>query len=216
MTMLLPAGFADGEALPLRVGLGVVRALEIVGTTAPEDAGSARSAPTVTFESQWPKFWLKWPNDVLVQKNADRVEYGKLCGILCEKAEGRILIGIGVNVRRLEDKIVSAQSQPGIPPVCLEETWGVLPEVFAELDIAAHFVARHVADALSDSRWRVEYERRLWRRGSTVQFLAGHPESPTPVLGTCMGVDEGGRLMLDIGGALKTFASGEIASLRPV
>lgn len=217
MTLLLPAGFDEGRALPLRVGLGVVRALERVS---PTGGGSSGTGPAAT--SPDPEFWLKWPNDVLAWKSAGAAfspatpcgaaEYGKVCGILCESAGGRILIGIGVNLRRA----APAHPQPDIQPACLEEAWGFLPPTFGELDSAAHFVARHVTDALSDPQWRSEYERRLWGRGSTVQFLAGHPQSPESVQGTCVGIDQEGRLILDIGGEQKTFASGEIASLRVV
>jgi len=189
-----------------------------------EGAESVLSEPGSSVSSQHPTFWLKWPNDVLVQKSTDAAGYGKLCGILCENTEGRILIGIGMNLRRLEDKIdkiVSMQHQPDLPPACLEEAWKELPEVFSELDRAAHFVAGHVIEALLDSRWRSEYERRLWGRGSTVQFLAGHPQHPTPVRGTCIGVDEGGRLILDIGGAQKPSSQAKsrhcrVAKLRLV
>lgn len=216
MTLLLPAGFDEGRALPLRAGLGVVRALENAGAAGLGCAGSVPSKGTPSFQGQPPKFWLKWPNDVLAQKAADAAAYGKLCGILCERTEDRILIGIGVNLRRLKSSTASSMAQPDILPACLEETWGFLPAPFAELDSAARFVSRHVIDALSDSRWRSEYERRLWGRGSIVQFLAGHPQNPEPVRGTCAGVDEEGRLILDIQGEQKAFASGEIASLRLV
>jgi len=226
MTLLLPAGFDEGKALPLRVGLGIVRALENMEAAGGGCAGSEPSKGTPSFQGQPPKFWLKWPNDVLAQKAAGAVltskapcgaaAYGKLCGILCERTEDRILIGIGVNLRRLKSSTASSMAQPDILPACLEETWGFLPAPFAELDSAARFVSRHVIDALSDSQWRSEYERRLWGRGSIVQFLAGHPQNPEPVRGTCAGVDEEGRLILDIQGEQKAFASGEIASLRLV
>ncbi len=216
MTLLLPAGFDEARALPLRAGLGVVRALESVEPAEAGCAGSVSSKDNPSFQGQSSEFWLKWPNDVLVQKAAGAAGYGKLCGILCESTEGRILIGIGVNLRRLEHSTVSPMGQPDILPACLEETWGFLPPPFVELNSAAHHVARHVIDALSDSQWRSEYERRLWGKGSNVQFLAGHPQNPEPVRGTCVGVDEEGRLILDIQGEQKAFASGEIASLRLV
>lgn len=222
MTLLLPAGFNEGQALPLRAGLGVVRALERVSPAGCRPAGCGSSGTEPAAQSPSPEFWLKWPNDVLARKSAGAAfspaapsgaaGYGKLCGILCESAGGRILIGIGVNLRRA----APAQPQPDIQPACLEETWGFLPPPFGELDGAAQFVARHVTDALSDPRWRSEYERRLWGLGSTLRFLAGHPQSPESVQGTCVGVDGEGRLILDIGGEQKTFASGEIASLRLV
>jgi len=217
----MPADFDEGKALPLRVGLGVARAMEQgrVSGLGPAAEGSGA------------EFLLKWPNDVVVRfqspmgparkgtgeafsPTAPRgpAEYGKLCGILCESAGGRILIGIGVNLYRMP----RPQASSGIQPAGLEEVWGILFPPFDALDDAARFVALRVAEALADPQWHSEYERRLWGRGSSVQFLAGHPESPEPVQGTCVGIDGEGRLVLDVGGERKAFASGEIASLRLV
>jgi BirA family biotin operon repressor/biotin-[acetyl-CoA-carboxylase] ligase len=216
MTILLPADFKEVEALPLRAGLGVVRALER------GRAASLRPAP----ESPGAEFLLKWPNDVLARlhfrteragksaepPDAGAVKYGKLCGILCESAGGRILIGIGMNLR----EVPQGQPHPDMPPASLEASWGALPPPFDNLDEAAHYMGQHVIDTLSDPWWHSEYERRLWGRGSTLQFLGGHPQSPEPVRGICAGVDGEGRLILDVGGERKIFASGEIASLRLV
>ncbi len=117
ITIILPEGSAAVQALPLRVGLGVARALEAAEATETTHAG----AP--------PKFWLKWPNDVVAvwrapdrkatpgragtfnraaaRERADtpgraqaQSSYGKICGILCETVGGRALAGIGINVKR--------------------------------------------------------------------------------------------------------------------
>ncbi|GAB6276743.1 MAG: biotin--[acetyl-CoA-carboxylase] ligase [Rectinema sp.] len=216
MTILLPTEFKEAKALPLRAGLGVVRALEQKRAASPRPAAERPGA----------EFLLKWPNDVLVQPHPQRepggrsaaaiprdgAAYGKLCGILCESAQGRILIGIGMNLRSPP----SVRSHSGLQPANLEETWGCLPPPFDNLDNAAHYVAQQFIDTLSDPQWHSEYERRLWGRGLTLQFLAGHPRSPERMQGICVGIDEDGALILNIEGEKKTFTSGEIASLRLV
>jgi BirA family biotin operon repressor/biotin-[acetyl-CoA-carboxylase] ligase len=222
MTILLPADFKEAKALPLRAGLGVVRALE--ETAALNETVMIQRDGKPAARSY--KFRLKWPNDVLVQPHPQRepgersaaaiprdgAAYGKLCGILCESAQGRILIGIGMNLRSPPP----VRSHSGLQPASLEETWGCLPPPFDNLDEAAHYVAQQVIDTLSDPQWHSEYERRLWGRGSTLQFLAGHPQSPERMQGMCVGIDEDGALILNIEGEKKTFTSGEIASLRLV
>lgn len=205
MTMLLPSEFPEVKALPLRVGLGVTRALE---ESCLKEAGNSSSG----------QFLLKWPNDVLARLPTNTAgpnessRYGKLCGILCEVSIGRVLIGIGINLKAAPPP----RSDSDLAPAWLEAALGALPRPFDAPDVAASLVARHVANALVDPQWRLEYERKLWGLGSGVQFLAGHPERPESVQGLCAGVDDDGRLILDIGGQRRAFASGEIASLRLV
>jgi BirA family biotin operon repressor/biotin-[acetyl-CoA-carboxylase] ligase len=43
-------------------------------------------------------YFTKWPNDVLS-------EYGKVCGVLCEKYGDGIIVGIGINVSTLPEEL---------------------------------------------------------------------------------------------------------------
>lgn len=104
-------GFEPEEAatLPLTAGVSVVRAL--AGYCAP-------SAPM-----------LKWPNDVLVGGR-------KLAGILCERHEDNVIVGIGVNVRQREfaPEIASRATSlaliaVGTPPPVEEVAEAVLREL---------------------------------------------------------------------------------------
>ncbi len=237
MTIILPEGSATFQALPLRVGLGIARALE----------ASAKTALSGT----QPPFRLKWPNDILAAWRApnsasdsapdsasdnapnnasasasnsasDHVQeaagisersdalhtYGKICGILCETVGGRALAGIGINVRSTTLYAATAT----IPPISLEEALGALPPLWQNLDSAARVLAVAVLEAIADPTWRLDYETRLWGRGEKLRFLAGHPEHQDIIEGICEGVDDNGSLILSDNRSRRAFASGEIYS----
>jgi BirA family biotin operon repressor/biotin-[acetyl-CoA-carboxylase] ligase len=64
--------------VPLLVGMTVAQTLnELTGTTS---------------------FTAKWPNDVIA-------ESGKTCGILCERYESGVIVGIGINVSNLKEEL---------------------------------------------------------------------------------------------------------------
>lgn len=186
VTMLMPSDFRTVEALPLRAGLGILRALE-------SDTGKS--------------LLLKWPNDVLAPPR-----WGKLCGILCENSKGRVLIGFGINIK----KSAHARANPSFPAASIEELCGFVPSAFSDLDAAAQRVARSIMKALQDSGWHEAYESCLWARGSSVQFDAGHPDAPKRIEGILEGVDDEGKLILRVAGQRKTFASGELSHLRSI
>ena len=112
MSAVLDVGSLEPEVaatLPLTAGVSVVRAL--TGYCAP-------SAPM-----------LKWPNDVLVGGR-------KLAGILCERHEDNVIVGIGVNVRQREfaPEIASRATSlaliaVGTPPSVEEVAEAVLREL---------------------------------------------------------------------------------------
>lgn len=214
MTIILSSSLEGIPALPLRAGLGVIRALEnAIASSYPQNGSHAKEKHDPRDSSiQRPSvFLLKWPNDVLANYENG---FGKLCGILCESSAGRSFIGIGINLKR---SALAAAREPSaavskFPPTSVEELCGALPPRFETLDNAARAVARGVFDALVDPCWKEAYEARLWRRGERLRFLAGHPENPTPVEGVCEGVGEDGSLKINIDGVSRTFASGEISS----
>lgn len=78
-------GHAAAATLSLRVGLAVVRALDAI-------------APEVATQ-------VKWPNDIVVAGH-------KLGGILCERARGAVLVGVGVNLNQTADRLPSGLSPP--------------------------------------------------------------------------------------------------------
>lgn len=114
-------GWAAGtETLPLRAGLAVARALEA-------------DAPDLRIQ-------VKWPNDLVVR-------HRKLGGILCERASGAMLVGIGLNLDHTEEEL------PGVVPPATSL------RIETGLRLARGAVLAGVADALE----------RVWERpGSTI------------------------------------------------
>ncbi len=153
---------------------------------------------------------LKWPNDVLWQGR-------KLGGILCElRAEAAgpayVVVGIGLNVR-LPPGARAAIGKTGIEAASIEDiATRPLPSrstlaaalinqlilslvEFEQAGFAPFFQEWSAADALSARAARVH-------RGEAV------------IDGVARGIDLDGALLLEVGGRLERFVSGE-ASLRP-
>lgn len=181
-------GAAVLEGLSLAVGVVVVSALSKLGLEGVE---------------------LKWPNDLLWRGR-------KLGGVLLEMrgdASGRcdVVVGLGLNV--------------GMPEVAsddITQPWVDIKEI-AELSghcaVNRSQIAGQVVDALlsmlavysdqSFSAWRDGWLRLDAFRGKTVRLIAGARE----VVGVSCGVDEGGALLLEVGGEVCSFSGGEV-SLR--
>ena len=77
-TAVQDAALPELEVLPLRAGLAVAEALESV-------------APSVRIQ-------VKWPNDLVVNGR-------KLGGILCERVQDAVLVGIGLNLNHLSGEL---------------------------------------------------------------------------------------------------------------
>ena len=176
-----------GPALSLAVGVAICRALERAG---------ARGVR------------LKWPNDVWFH---DRKIGGVLVELRVEAAgPAHTVIGVGLNVwlsaaarREIEqtgvrvaavaDACVAAASRNRIAGTLLDELLSMLGQ-FEREGFAPFRDAWMTLDAL---------------RGRAVRVLAGD----SAVSGTARGVDEDGALLLESGGQMRRFVSGE-ASLR--
>jgi BirA family biotin operon repressor/biotin-[acetyl-CoA-carboxylase] ligase len=178
------------SALSLAAGVAVRRALSGLGLVGIE---------------------LKWPNDVLWQGR-------KLGGILCElriEAAGPayVVVGLGLNLR-LPAAVRAAVAGTGIEVASIDEITGDdLPprsalaaalvnqlllalEEFERAGFEPFFDEWSAADALAARGARVEHGAML-------------------VEGTARGIDLDGALLLEVGGQIRRFVSGE-ASLRPI
>jgi BirA family biotin operon repressor/biotin-[acetyl-CoA-carboxylase] ligase len=164
--------------LSLVAGVAVARSIERVGLS-PE---------------------IKWPNDVLV---AGR----KVCGILVEAEGDFVVVGIGLNVGKME--------LPGE----LQETATSLATEGATQKRREEYLSEIVADFLSLTKL-VEREftiivqmvrSRCALVGHEIEFLEGQEEGR----GLCEGVGEGGELLVRVEGNLKRyFAADRIRVLK--
>lgn len=118
------------------------------------------------------KVGVKWPNDVLAGGK-------KLCGILTELVEGRVIVGMGVNLTQtgadfgpeLADKAVSL-AQLGCPADAAELEAALL----RELD------ALRAAFPREGAVWLEEYRRRCLTLGRAVVLSTPAGETPAQAL----------------------------------
>lgn len=143
---------------------------------------------------------LKWPNDLVYDGK-------KLAGLLCERAQGIDLIGIGLNVN-LESNLAPAELRSKI--ISLREIRGRAIDMTDALAI----LASHLSVALKRATMEPfalllrEYDSHhaLIGREVCVTSMTGQP----PTCGRCEGLDEIGRLLLRSGGQLHRVISGQV------
>lgn len=144
---------------------------------------------------------LKWPNDVLV-------ESGKVAGVLVERVgdPARAVIGIGINVDLNADELpvptATALSLAGVQVTRTEVFGAVLTALAArlvELEAAPEaFVAGY--RALCDTVGRQ---------------VEAHLPGEVIERGQAVGVDELGRLQIEVEGQVLAMAAGDVVHLRP-
>jgi BirA family transcriptional regulator, biotin operon repressor / biotin---[acetyl-CoA-carboxylase] ligase len=137
---------------------------------------------------------IKWPNDVLVDGR-------KVAGVLAEASEGAVVLGIGLNVN---------QDRGGLPA----ET--ALPAASLRTASSSH---HERAPILADLLARLEQVYDLWReRGfeaihpglAARDFLKGRRLVVDGKPGTGVGIDQSGRLGVEIAGERRSIESGEV------
>jgi BirA family biotin operon repressor/biotin-[acetyl-CoA-carboxylase] ligase len=186
--------FADApptfSALSLAVGVAVVKALRNLGAS---DVG------------------LKWPNDVIWKGR-------KLGGILVEMrgesaGPSHVVIGIGINMRMpTVIRLLLAEQQAAL----IADVYEILRERTPNRNVLVAAVASELVAML-----RTFATQGFAPFHSTWQQLDSLAAAPVKVisgaqttLGIARGVDVDGTLLVDVGGDVRRFVSGEV-SLRP-
>lgn len=138
---------------------------------------------------------LKWPNDVLIGA-------AKLCGVLLERCNDTVIIGIGIN-------LAAAPAVAGRATIALS-AFGPAPE----RDTFAASLVRQFAIELE--RWRsfgLEPLIRRWQAAAHphgTALLVGEP-GETPLAGEFAGLDGTGALQLRLAdGTTRTVHAGEV------
>ncbi|MGI8978174.1 MAG: biotin--[acetyl-CoA-carboxylase] ligase [Pirellulaceae bacterium] len=150
-------------------------------------------------------FGVKWPNDVYC---AGR----KLCGILIESpsaARGRIVVGIGLNVNN---------SLAAAPQEIQSAAMSLVDYLQRPLDMTGVLLSLLAA---LHSHWQDlgqtgftpqanEFRRRCILDGRTIQVSSG----PRLITGRCLGIDDGGSLILQTERGREEIASGSVESIQ--
>lgn len=144
------------------------------------------------------KVWLKWPNDVMVNGK-------KVCGILIEnQIQGQVLsqcvAGIGLNVNQASFEWPQATSMKLLLGMDLDKA-KILEIILMRIEAYYNLLMKEKFDAL-----KAEYVSVLYWKGEEHRFESkGHSFT-----GTIVGIDEVGRLVVDVGTGERSFNFKEI------
>jgi BirA family biotin operon repressor/biotin-[acetyl-CoA-carboxylase] ligase len=147
---------------------------------------------------------LKWPNDVLVGER-------KLAGILAERVDDAVVVGVGLNVSLRADELPVA----GATSLHLEKSVVVdrMPVLLAVLRSMGRLYDELVAASgdADASGLRSSYRGLCATLGRSVRAeLPGG----NVVVGAAVDVDESGRLVVDTPGGTEPIAAGDIVHLH--
>lgn len=133
---------------------------------------------------------LKWPNDLVARRQGRLVKVG---GILGEVHQGRLILGLGLNLRA-----APALLEAALPAASLRDLGGSVPD--------AEALARALLAAWSDLERAPEPGFRWPAVGEAVRWAEGQ--------GVVLGWEEDGRLRLANQGGILRLAAGEVSALR--
>ncbi|MDD3669384.1 MAG: biotin--[acetyl-CoA-carboxylase] ligase [Alphaproteobacteria bacterium] len=137
---------------------------------------------------------LKWPNDVLLDGR-------KIAGILLERAEGKVLVGVGVNV-------VSA------PDLAIYATGHLQGRIFC--DILLDRFLKELREAMGAFQEKgFEPIRRKWLAGAFhlgQDIIVKMPQGTAA--GVFAGIDADGALMLKQADTIKRITVGDVALMK--
>lgn len=145
---------------------------------------------------------LKWPNDLVV--GGDKVA-GLLAEIVSHGDELRVVVGVGVNLTYDGPEDVAATS------VLAQTGLTIAPR--ALLDILLEEIDSRrslLVDADGRLALREEYVSALATIGQHVRV----EQSDETLHGLAVGVDEEGRLLVDVEGVVRTFSVGDVVHVR--
>jgi BirA family transcriptional regulator, biotin operon repressor / biotin---[acetyl-CoA-carboxylase] ligase len=149
---------------------------------------------------------LKWPNDVLA---GPPDSHGKLAGILAEVARPVVVIGLGLNVTQAPEEV----DGPGATSllelgVAAPDRDRLLRRLLREL--GGRIVSWRAARG-ADWQLAADYRARSLTIGNRVRaYLPGGKQ----LVGTASGIDDQGRLCIEVEGETVTVAAGDIVHLR--
>jgi BirA family biotin operon repressor/biotin-[acetyl-CoA-carboxylase] ligase len=159
-------------------GAGLLFSLALEPRTAPDRlaAFSLVAAEAVCAVCD-PKAMVRWPNDVVIEGR-------KLAGVLPELRDGKLVVGVGVNVNQTTG---SLPAQARVPATSLRiERGGEVDRVELLVELLDELERRY--DAFERGGFAGLTRDEL--RGRTVELVDGRR-------GLCEGVDELGRLIVD-------------------
>jgi BirA family biotin operon repressor/biotin-[acetyl-CoA-carboxylase] ligase len=137
---------------------------------------------------------IKWPNDVLVNGS-------KVAGVLAERRDGVVVLGIGLNVNQRAAELPAETKVPAVSLFTIDGTTRRRAPLLAAL-------LANVEDAYA--RWSAGGIDALHDDLAARDFLRNRAVLVDGERGLGVGIDRSGRLEVEIGGARRIVESGEI------
>ncbi|WP_460365595.1 biotin--[acetyl-CoA-carboxylase] ligase, partial [Actinocorallia lasiicapitis] len=184
--------------IPLLTGVAVAAAIRSVTSRAGAgEFGEATGAATVAAT-------LKWPNDLLVGER-------KLAGILAERSDDAIVVGVGLNISLHADELpVPTATSLTIEDAAITDRETVLKAVLREL--ALRYTEWRAADGDPDgSGLRNAYRELCATLGQEIRIELPGGEAAT---GTAVDVDPDGRLVIETAAGERAFSAGDVVHVR--
>jgi BirA family transcriptional regulator, biotin operon repressor / biotin---[acetyl-CoA-carboxylase] ligase len=164
------------------------------GGRTPELTLVAAIAVAQTVENAGAATQIKWPNDVLVDGR-------KLAGVLGELRESGVVLGIGINVHQTTREL---PADARTPATSLRVVIGREHDRAALLgSLLGH--REHAYDA-----WRADGLVVLREELGSRDFLRGRRIVVEGTRGVAAGIDDAGRLLIDVGNDTVAVESGEV------
>jgi len=137
---------------------------------------------------------IKWPNDVMVNR-------AKVAGVLAEARDRAIVLGIGLNVNQSRDELPADAVTPA----------GSLRTVDGVRRVRAPLLASLLAELETQyDRWAAGGLDAVYDELGPRDFLRNRRVTVDEELGTAIGIDRSGRLVVDVAGEQRTVESGEV------
>jgi BirA family transcriptional regulator, biotin operon repressor / biotin---[acetyl-CoA-carboxylase] ligase len=137
---------------------------------------------------------IKWPNDVMVDRR-------KVAGVLAEASNGRVVLGIGLNVNQKREEL---PADANVAPASLYTTDGVRRERAPLLAAMLAALERHY------DQWLEGGLDALYDTLGARDFLRGRRISLEGETGVGIAIDRSGRLEVEIEGRRRLVESGEV------
>ncbi|MDP9091526.1 MAG: biotin--[acetyl-CoA-carboxylase] ligase [Actinomycetota bacterium] len=152
---------------------------------------------------------LKWPNDLLADGGPHSGR--KLAGILAQASGEAVVIGIGLNVSNAEHELAT-QVATSLALCGAGETDRnlLLAEILRKLDARLARWSRASGDA-DACGLAAAYRDSCATIGQHVAVTTGD----SVIRGRAVGVDESGRLVLDVAGVRQVIGAGDVEHVRP-
>lgn len=147
---------------------------------------------------------LKWPNDLLVGER-------KLAGVLAERVDGAVVIGMGLNVTLREDEapVATATSLAMEKAACLDRD-PLLRAVLREVE--SHY--RDWEEAGGDAEASGLRSAYLASSATVGRRVRVELPGDQAVTGLATGVDASGHLLVDSGEQRYTLGAGDVVHVR--